>query len=412
MGWKTVQFADLVRKVSTSKLKLRQKEYLDSGRYPVVDQGKNHIGGYTNDASKVIHAKYPLIVFGDHSRSVKILRQPFAPGADGTKVLEPRDSVDAFFLYFLTKYLSHKIANKGYARHYQYLAKETVNLPPLPEQRAIAAKLDELLGVLDRSVGELRGAAARLGVYRESVLREAFAGRLTEEWREIDSTVEVPPPLIEKQKFTADLSSFSIELPPTWKVVALGNLSNGVQYGTSSKSLKTGSTPVLRMGNMQNGKIDWSDLKYTDDQGDIEKYQLSKGDVLFNRTNSPEWVGKTVIYQGEQPAIFAGYLIRVNHEKSAIDSSYLNYYLNSHYAKMHGNRVKTDGVNQSNINGKKLSAYPIPLPSLPEQRRIVSEIESRLSVAGALEREVAGALARAEGLRMGVLKRAFGGELV
>jgi type I restriction enzyme, S subunit len=125
------------------------------------------------------------------------------------------------------------------------------------------------------------------------------------------------------------------------------------------------------MGNMQGGKIDWEDLKYSSNSEEIKQYLLQKDDVLFNRTNSHELVGKTVIYKGEKPAIFAGYLIRLNHIKKIVDGSYLNYFLNSHPAKVYGSLVKTDGVNQSNINGEKLSNYPIPICSFAEQNQIV-----------------------------------------
>ena len=90
---------------------------------------------------------------------------------------------------------------------------------------------------------------------------------------------------------------------------ALKEIIDGVEYGSATKSQKQGRVPVLRMGNIQNGKFDWDDLVYTSDEEEIQKYLLKKDDVLFNRTNSPEWVGKTAIYKGERPAIFAGYLI-------------------------------------------------------------------------------------------------------
>lgn len=99
-------------------------------------------------------------------------------------------------------------------------------------------------------------------------------------------------------------------------------------YGTSSKSNKEGLIPVLRMGNLQGGKLDWTDLVYTSDTIEIEKYKLEYNDVLFNRTNSPELVGKTAIYKSEQPAIYAGYLIRVQCLPD-LNPDYLNYHLNS-----------------------------------------------------------------------------------
>ena len=133
---------------------------------------------------------------------------------------------------------------------------------------------------------------------------------------------------------------------------------------------------------------------------------------MFNRTNSPEWVGKTVQYKGERPAIFAGYLIRLNHIQSIIDGRYLNHYLNSHPAKVYGSYVKTDGVNQSNINGEKLSNYPIPICSLKEQNQIVQEIEFRLSVCDKVEESIAESLEKATALRQTILKKAFEGKLL
>ena len=93
-----------------------------------------------------------------------------------------------------------------------------------------------------------------------------------------------------------------------WKWKTLGDLCDGVEYGSSAKSNKEGKISVLRMGNIQDGKLDWENLVYTDDKDEIAKYLLRRNDVLFNRTNSPELVGKTAIYKSEMPAIFAGYL--------------------------------------------------------------------------------------------------------
>ena len=90
----------------------------------------------------------------------------------------------------------------------------------------------------------------------------------------------------------------------------------------------------------------------------------------------------------------------------------MNYFLNSHPAKVYGSLVKTDGVNQSNINGEKLSNYPIPLCSLAEQTQIVEEIESRLSVCDKMEQSINESLEKAEALRQSILKKAFEGKLL
>lgn len=122
------------------------------------------------------------------------------------------------------------------------------------------------------------------------------------------------------------------------------------------------------MGNLQGGEIDWNNLVYSNNAVDNQKYRLTDGDVLFNRTNSAEQVGKTSIYRGERPAIYAGYLIKLDYDHSVIIGEYLNYLLNSPEARDYCNRVKSDAVNQSNINAQKIGAFEIPLISIEEQR--------------------------------------------
>lgn len=175
-----------------------------------------------------------------------------------------------------------------------------------------------------------------------------------------------------------------------------------------------GSEPdrPARMGNIQNARFDWSDLVYTSDDDEIAKYLLHEGDVLFNRTNSPELVGKTAIYQSELPAIFAGYLIRVNQISAVVESQYLNLFLNSDVARQYGDSVKTDGVNQSNINGAKLVNYPFPYCSVQEQREIVRILDKTMSIVDDAEAKIDAELERTVALRQAILKKAFAGHLV
>ena len=133
------------------------------------------------------------------------------------------------------------------------------------------------------------------------------------------------------------------------------------------------------MGNITNvGTIDYSNLVYSSNDADIEQYSLEKDDLLFNRTNSSEWVGKTAIYKEEQPAIYAGYLIRIR--PLLISPDYLNTVMNSCYYRDWCYDVKTDAVNQSNINAQKLSQLMIPIPPLKEQGRIVAEMDKWISL--------------------------------
>uniref|UniRef100_UPI0035AEA00D restriction endonuclease subunit S n=1 Tax=Cloacibacterium sp. TaxID=1913682 RepID=UPI0035AEA00D len=168
----------------------------------------------------------------------------------------------------------------------------------------------------------------------------------------------------------------------------LGNVCYSTEYGSSSKSEKKGLVPVIRMGNIQNGKILLDDLVYSNNVEENKKYLLKYNDVLFNRTNSPELVGKAGIYQSNEPAIFAGYLIRINYKEDIVLPVYLNYVLNSETIRNYGFSVMSKSVNQANINGTILKTYKIPLPPLSEQQKLVSEIEKIEEKIKTLETEI------------------------
>jgi type I restriction enzyme S subunit len=165
-------------------------------------------------------------------------------------------------------------------------------------------------------------------------------------------------------------------IPIDWEVKALGELVSSVEYGSSAKSSESGAVPVLRMGNLQSGKIDWDGLVYTSDLVEIAKYKLKKDDVLFNRTNTVDLVGKTSIYKGEYPAVFAGYLIRIHRIEHLLDADFLNYTLNSYHSKKYSKFILSVAVSQANINGQKLKTYPIPTPPSKEEQTAIAKVLS------------------------------------
>ena len=336
-----------------------------------------------------------------------------------------------------------------------YLGEQRVPLPPAEEQRRIAVKIEKLFSELDEGIESLMKARTQLASYRQSVLKDAFEGRLTTQWREENKDkLKTPEQLITRARqerealheqqlrdwktavtawdhrsrcgdkprrpkrlptdigLSRDVFSTLPSLPDSWAWGKLAWMTCGVEYGTAAKSAPTGDVPVLRMGNICGAKFDWSELVYTSDHDEIRKYRLHDGDVLFNRTNSPELVGKTAIYRGSRLAIFAGYLIRINHMRSVVDGQYLNLFLNSHVARHYGNNVKTDGVNQSNVSGAKLLKYPFAYCSIEEQREIVSTVDSLLSLVEEMEDEITKQLDSATALRQAILRRAFSGQLV
>lgn len=261
-----------------------------------------------------------------------------------------------------------------------------IPLPPINEQQRIVNRIESLFVKLDRAKELIENTLAQFEQNKMAILHKAFIGELTAKWRKENNI---------------DLSS--------WQEKTIDELCTSLKYGTSKKSKPEGSVVVLRMGNLQNGEIDWSNLMYTDDKDDIEKYLLKKGDVLFNRTNSPELVGKTSIYRGEYPAIYAGYLIKLDYGKDII-GEYLNYMMNSTKAKHYCYTVKTDGVSQSNINAKKIGAFEIPVPTIEEQQEIVNILDNLLAKYNKIK-NLEQQLEKIELLKKAILAKAFRGEL-
>jgi type I restriction enzyme M protein len=197
---------------------------------------------------------------------------------------------------------------------------------------------------------------------------------------QIVSEIENYQKIIDGAKQIVENWKPQIKINEEWEVRELGEVCDSFQYGSSKKSEDIGDVVCLRMGNIQNGEIDWSDLKYAPSDEELNKYLLKPKDVLFNRTNSPILVGKTGIYRGERKAVFAGYLIRLNYIKEKLLGDYLNYCLNTKEAKEFCLREKTDGINQSNINAQKIARFIIPVPPLSEQESIVKAIEEERAI--------------------------------
>jgi type I restriction enzyme, S subunit len=334
--WSYVEFENAFDVISTSALKIQQKDYLEVGTYPIIDQGQPLIGGFTDSNACVIDEDRALIIFGDHTKRFKFAPFPFAPGADGTKVLKPRAFLDEKFSYYAC--LSLRLPDRGYSRHYSFLKRSQFPVAPENEQRRIVEKIETLSSELDKGVESLETAREQLNVYRQAVLKHAFEGKLTARWREehkdnLESADQLlarikkeresfyqqevanwkaagkkweekgekgekgkkpPKPRAPKplSKLAGDVRAGLPAIPDIWVWEKLGWMTCGVEYGTAAKSAETGLVPVIRMGDLQNGMIDWQDLAFTSDRAEIEKYSLDSGDVLFNRTNSPELVGK------------------------------------------------------------------------------------------------------------------------
>ena len=202
-------------------------------------------------------------------------------------------------------------------------------------------------------------------------------------------------------------------LPEGWARPRIRDVVSVLQYGISTKADADERTglPILRMGNIQDGRLDLSDLKYLPRSSRLDAVTLRVGDILFNRTNSPDLVGKSAIVDVQREMVFASYLIRLRIHDGLVDPRLVTWWINSAWGRRWAAYVRTDGVSQSNINGTKLAEMLVPLPPRAEQRRIVEKIEALLAQVDAARGRLAKVQAILKRFRQTVLEAACSGGL-
>ncbi|MBM2813313.1 MAG: putative type restriction enzymeP protein [Ignavibacteria bacterium] len=146
MKYEMVDFEELIEDVKYSN-KILKSDFLDNGKYPIIDQSENYIAGYWNNEKDVFKITKPIIIFGDHTRIFKYIDVDFVLGADGVKILQPKDIIEPKFFYFCLKNLI--IKNLGYSRHYKELKEAKIPLPPLSIQQEIVAKIENYQKIID-----------------------------------------------------------------------------------------------------------------------------------------------------------------------------------------------------------------------------------------------------------------------
>ena len=182
---------------------------------------------------------------------------------------------------------------------------------------------------------------------------------------------------VEEQARRVSRALLSDTLERNWPVVELGSAIQGTQYGLSLNADDKGTYPILRMMNLENGRCVENDIKYVElNDKDFNAYRLVHGDVLFNRTNSYELVGRTGMYDLEGDHVFASYLVRIKVEVEKLAPGYLTLLLNSDPGRRQVLSFATKGVSQANVNASNLLRVRIPLPPLSVQENLLEQIAS------------------------------------
>jgi type I restriction enzyme S subunit len=376
-----------------------------------------------------------VLIVWDGSRSGLVGRAyKGAIGSTIAKIQIPYIKNDYLYYFLIGKYLILNTRTKGTGTpHVDPAILWNFDFPIISnvEQTRIVEKIEELFSDLDKATEDLKKTREQLKIYRQAVLKAAFEGKLTEEWRKKNNpkpTKILLQKIAEDKKnqvsenynrrkinkdshiFEEELNNFS-SIPNTWKWIKINDISYDIQYGyTEAASINPIGPRFLRITDIQNNKVKWNKVPYCKINNiEKEKYILKNGDILFARTGAT--VGKSYLIKGLIPeSIFASYLIRLKLSK-LINKLNVFYFFQSliYWKQIKSGQV---GTGQPNFNGTKLGQLMIPLCTYEEQDQIVQEIESRLSVCDKLEETVQQSLNKIEYLRQSILKKAFEGKLV
>ncbi len=415
--WQLRILREVCDKISLNNIKIKQQDYLQEGKFPVVDQGQELVGGYYNDEKLIVPNDPPYIIFGDHTKVKKFVNFKFIAGADGVKVLKPHSIYDAKFFYYLIQTV--KIPNKGYARHFQFLEKEQIPLPPLPEQHAIVSKIEELFSALDNGKQQLETAQQQLKVYRQSLLKAAFEGKLT---RLNHDSPDLPDTLDLKakrnqghQENLTNQDADKSTLPKGWKEIRFKDIVHVnpklPNKENISLDIEVQFLPMKLVEEVIN-KIHLTEIRKFSEVQKGSYTPFVDGDVIFAKVTPCMENGKIAVVDNLKNKIGYGssefHVIRCSEN---IKNKYAFYFLVQEKFRKEAENAMTGAVGLRRVPKQFIENYFIPLAPLEEQELIVSELESRLTVCDKLEETIAHALQQAETIRQSILKKAFEGKL-
>ena len=434
ISWKWVSSTYPAYGVSDLGKKIKTKDVLESGAFPVVDQGKVLVRGYCNDPRKVVKVSEPLIVFGDHTRETKLIDFDFVVGADGVKILQPV-GIDARFYHLALQWLP--LESRGYSRHFKLLKSSYIPLPPLAEQHRIVAKVDELMALCDRlevvraereaTRDRLSAASlARLNApdpdpdtfrnhaafafenlvplttrldqskaLRQTILNLAVRGKLVEQDPADKPTSELLK-RIAKEKMrlvktgktkraevdSIDLNDAPFPVPHRWVWTRLGTIGDWGSGSTPPRGnfdLYGGGITWIKSGELNdNRQLAGSEETITDLALRNGSFRLNKpGDILIAMYGAT--IGKVAILaeRAVTNQAVCGCTPFVG-----VFNQFLFLFLLSQREQFNST---SEGGAQPNISKVKIVRNPFPLPPLAEQHRIVAKVDELMALCDGLE---------------------------
>ena len=387
-GWAKAIFEDLLDYIQPTKFIVESTEYDDRYKTPVLTAGKSFIIGRTDEKNGIFN-EIPVIIFDDFTTATKFVKFPFKVKSSAMKILSPVSNlvnIKYVFWYMQTLRINADTHKRYWISNYSRLP---IPLPPLPEQQRIVAKIEELFSSLDKGIESLITSQQQLKVYRQSVLKWAFEGKLT-------------------NKKVKDG-----ELPEGWKWVKLNEVASDISDGDHQAPPKSEKgIPFITISNVNKltSKIDFSDtfkvnIDYYKNLKANRKPQ--KGDVLYTVTGS---FGIPILIDYGKEFCFQRHIGLVR-PLNTVSQKWVYYVLQSPQIFNQAKETAT-GTAQKTVALSSLRNFNIPFCSFEEQQTIVAEIESRLSVCDKIEESIEQSLKQSESLRQSILKKAFEGKLV
>jgi type I restriction enzyme M protein len=357
--WPMRSVESLLIAVAGPTTKIDERSIREAGEIPVVTQERHRlVAGYCEGVEPV--SDLPLIVFGDHTCSFKYVDFPFVRGADGTQLMKPDSHlIEPKYMFYALSVTTVPNADK-YERHYKYLKPLRIPVPDFTVQKAVVSEIE----AIDRTVA---ASAATVSHLVDQV--EAFVQGVYESGRRSMTPVD----------------AVAVE----------------VQYGLSEKMNEAGiGYKIFRMNEIaQRRMVDGGQMKYADISPDeFAKIKLNKGDILFNRTNSIEHVGKSGLFDLEGDYCFASYLVRVVPDRSQVLPEFLVLMMNSPAFLAEARSKAAKAINQANINATVMRNMRVPVPPLPEQKRLVAKVRKLEQQIADAQAVIAGAPARKQAI--------------
>lgn len=460
-GWEWKTLSELGTWTGGGTPSKRRPEFWREGNVPwvspkdmkswILDATQDHItqAAVTESAAKPFAANSIAFVVrsGILEHTLPVVLIPFEATANqDLKVLTPHEDLSPrWLLYTLlgvaegVRRTCRKDGTTVASIEYPLLRQYAIPTPPHDEQEQMVEEAEALLARMAAGAREVSTAARGVAGYRLSVVEAAVTGRIrvgtpsalgadelldeilrdrrssweAERLARFEEQSRIPTTDAWKAGYPEPLSPTplaGVELPRGWAWATVDQLSTMVQYGSSVKASEVlaDGVPVLRMGNIVEGRLDLSQLKYLPwDHPEFPELLLEDGDLLFNRTNSPELVGKAALYSGEPaPCSFASYLIRVR-LADQVRPELLVYFLTSALGRTWVRSVVSQQVGQANVNGTKLKGLTVP-PPRDGQDAICDLVEEHLSSARDSQAAVQAAMKSAAALRFAVIRQVTG----